>query len=102
MDDERTAVIRAGREALDSAGHTSVPLLVGTGGGSALHTIALCKSAHEAGADYAIVITPGYFAFAMGKNKAAIKAFFEDVLDQSPIPVMIYNFREPPPQDCDP
>merc|ERR1711939_687329 len=67
-------------------------ILVGTGTGSAKETIKLCKEAKVAGADYAIVIFPGYFAFAMGKNKAALKRFFVDVLDQSPIPIMIYNF----------
>lgn len=28
----------------------------------------------------------------MGKNKPAVKEFFTTVLDQSPLPVMIYNF----------
>lgn len=92
MDEERSSVIRAAREALDSAGHHSVPLLVGTGGGSAKHTIALAKQAKEAGADYSIVICPGYFAFAMGGNKDAVKGFFMEVLDNSVLPVMIYNF----------
>lgn len=92
MDNERTAVIKASREALDEAGFESVPLLVGTGGGSAKHTLKLAKEAKEAGADYSIVITPGYFAFAMASNKAAIKGFFDQVLDNSALPVMIYNF----------
>lgn len=69
-----------------------MPLLVGTGGGSAIHTIELAHAAKKAGADYSIVICPGYFAFAMGRNKEAIKDFFLDVLDKSPLPVMIYNF----------
>lgn len=43
-------------------------------------------------ADYAIVIFPGYFAFAMGKNKPALKAYFLKVLDESKLPIMIYNF----------
>lgn len=92
MDEERENVIRASREALDAAGHQSVPLLVGTGGGSAKHTIALAKQAKAAGADYSIVICPGYFAFAMGGNKDAVKGFFKEVLDHSVLPVMIYNF----------
>jgi len=92
MDEERSQVIRAAREALDNSSHTDVPLLVGTGGGSAKHTIALAKQAKEAGADYSIVICPGYFAFAMGANKTAVKDFFVEVLDHSVLPVMIYNF----------
>jgi len=92
MDHERSAVISAARQALDSSDHGSVPLLVGTGGGSAQHTIALTKQAKEAGADYSIVICPGYFAFAMASNREAIKGFFTEVLDKSCLPVMIYNF----------
>lgn len=80
------------RAALDKEGFNSVPLLVGTGAGSAKETIKLCKEAKEAGADAAIVIHPGYFAFAMGKQRQAVKDYFISVLDKSPLPVMIYNF----------
>jgi 4-hydroxy-2-oxoglutarate aldolase len=52
-------------------------------------TIQLCKEAAEAGADFAIVIASGYFAGAL--SKAALKKFFVDVGDASPIPVMVYN-----------
>jgi dihydrodipicolinate synthase/N-acetylneuraminate lyase len=92
MDEERQQVIRTARSALASSNHDTVPLLVGTGGGSALHTIRLSSQAKEAGADYSIVICPGYFAFAMSKNRGAIKDFFMEVLDKSVLPVMIYNF----------
>ncbi|KAG8938137.1 hypothetical protein FRC03_007624 [Tulasnella sp. 419] len=91
-DVERSASIRAAREALDKNDLTHVPLLVGTGTGSARETIRLCKEAKEAGADYAIVIAPGYFGFAIARNRTALKEFFLEVLDNSPIPVMIYNF----------
>jgi dihydrodipicolinate synthase/N-acetylneuraminate lyase len=92
MDDERRSVISSARQALDAANHPNVPLLVGTGGGSAKHTLALAKAAKEAGADYSIVICPGYFAFAMGKDREAVRGFFKEVLDGSALPVMIYNF----------
>lgn len=91
-DEERTTLISEARKTLDSNGFQQTPLLVGTGAGSAHQTIKLCKQAKEAGADYAIVIAPGYFAFAMGKNTAALKDFFVEVIEASPIPVMIYNF----------
>lgn len=63
-----------------------------TTGGSAATTIEITKEAAAAGATHAIVICPGYFAFAMGRDRAAILAFFNKVMDDSPIPVMIYNF----------
>lgn len=89
---ERRSVVETGRRALDSNGFESTPLLVGTGGGSASTTIELCKEAADAGATHAIVICPGYFSFAMGRDRQAILDFFTKVMDHSPIPVMIYNF----------
>jgi 4-hydroxy-2-oxoglutarate aldolase len=52
-DEERKATISASREALDAAGLKDTVIVAGTGGGSARHTIKLCKEAKEAGADYA-------------------------------------------------
>ncbi|KAF7376464.1 putative dihydrodipicolinate synthase [Mycena sanguinolenta] len=91
-DTERAAVIRATREALDSNGFTQVPILAGTGTGSAKETIRLTIEARDAGADYVIVIAPGYFSFALGRDLPTLRKFFIQVLDASPLPVMIYNF----------
>ncbi|KAJ7824670.1 dihydrodipicolinate synthase [Mycena olivaceomarginata] len=91
-DTERAAVIRATREALDSNGFTQTPILAGTGTGSAKETIRLSIEAREAGADYVIIIPPGYFSFAVGRDLPSLKKFFIQVLDASPLPVMIYNF----------
>ena len=88
---DRVIVIKAAREALDDAGFTDVPIITGTGAGSTWETIQLSKEAAEAGADYAIVITPGYFASLLASNKKALKAFFTEVAEKSPIPVIIYN-----------
>jgi len=91
-DDERTSLIKSAREALDSNGFNQVPLLVGTGSGSAHHTVKLCHQAKAAGADYCIVISPGYFSKIIGRDREALESFYIRVLDQSPLPVMIYNF----------
>ncbi|GFZ48816.1 hypothetical protein JCM24511_06565 [Saitozyma sp. JCM 24511] len=89
---ERKACVVTARKALDDAGFTNEPLMVGTGGGSAGITIELTKEAAEAGATHAIVICPGYFSFAMGRDRVALLDFFKRVMDASPIPVLIYNF----------
>ncbi|KAE9409637.1 dihydrodipicolinate synthetase [Gymnopus androsaceus JB14] len=89
---ERITLIQAARKTLDAAGYSHVPLIVGTGAGSTRETIELTREAAEAGADYAIVIASGYFAGALAGNKVALKAFWTEVSEKSPIPVMIYNY----------
>ncbi|KAF9052869.1 hypothetical protein BJ165DRAFT_1413243 [Panaeolus papilionaceus] len=89
---ERIKLIHAARRALDSAGLTHVPIIAGTGAGSTKETIELTYEAATAGADYSIVITSGYFAGALAGNRAALKAFFVEVAEKSPIPVIIYNY----------
>lgn len=88
---ERVTLVQAGRNALNDAGYVDVPLIVGTGAGSTRETIELTKAAAAAGADYAIVIASGYFAGALSASRAALKDFFVEVSETSPIPVMIYN-----------
>lgn len=88
---DRVALIKTTREALDDAKFTDTPIIIGTGAGSTRETVQLSKEAAEAGADYVIVITPGYFAGALAGNRKALKAFFTEVAEKSPIPVIIYN-----------
>ena len=88
---DRITLIKATREALDDAGFRDMPIIAGTGAGSTRETILLSKEAAEAGADYVIVITPGYFANDLATNRGALKAFFTEVAGNSPIPVIIYN-----------
>ncbi|KAF8965260.1 dihydrodipicolinate synthetase [Flammula alnicola] len=78
---ERVKLIHAARKALDNAG-----------AGSTRETIELTSEAAAAGADYAIVIASGYFAGALANNRAALKAFWVEVAEKSPIPVIIYNY----------
>ena len=88
---ERTTLIKEARHALDQAGFTTMPIIAGTGAGSTRETIELCEEAAEAGADYAIVIVSGYFAGVLANNRKALKAFWTEVAEKSPIPVIIYN-----------
>ncbi|KZT28424.1 dihydrodipicolinate synthetase [Neolentinus lepideus HHB14362 ss-1] len=87
---ERVALIKATRRALDSAGLTDMPIIAGTGSGSLRESLELCNEAAEAGADYGIVITSGYYAGAL--DKRALKAFYTEIAEKSPIPIIIYNF----------
>ena len=89
--EERVSLIKTTRQALDDAGFKDIPIVSGSGAGSTRETIQLSKEAAEAGADYAIVILSGYFAGALVNNRKALKAFWSEVSEKSPIPVIIYN-----------
>jgi dihydrodipicolinate synthase/N-acetylneuraminate lyase len=65
--EERANVVRTARSALDENGFKETALVAGCGDNSTRLTIQRCKEAAAAGADYALVIFPGYFAFAVGK-----------------------------------
>ncbi|GAA5907823.1 hypothetical protein JCM5296_005795 [Sporobolomyces johnsonii] len=89
---ERNQVVEAARSALDADPKLAkVPLIVGTGASSTRETIQLSKEAAERGADFCMVITPGYYAGAFSKE--ALKTYFLDVAEASPIPVIIYNCK---------
>ena len=88
---ERQTIIQTSRAALDGAGLTGVPIIAGTGAGSTRETVELSKEAAAAGADYVIVIPPGYFSGVLAGNPTALKAFYTEVADKSPVPVIIYN-----------
>ncbi|KAJ5303512.1 hypothetical protein N7476_010311 [Penicillium atrosanguineum] len=62
------------------------------GGASTRESIQLCKDAAEAGADYVMIIPPGYYAGALLADTTSIKKFFVDIAEASPLPVIIYNF----------
>lgn len=88
--DEKVAITRATREALDEAGFTSTPIIIGATEGSVKGTIDLCKQAHAAGADYSLILPPSYFRAQM--DETAIHEYFFAVADESPLPIVLYNY----------
>ena len=88
---ERTRIIQTTRKALDAAGFLDTPIIVGAGGGSTRETVALCEEVAAAGADAAIVITPGYFTGVLANHRRALKEYYVEVARKSPVPVLIYN-----------
>ncbi|KAF6845158.1 dihydrodipicolinate synthase [Colletotrichum musicola] len=88
--EEKVAVVQATREALDAAGFESTPIIIGATEGSVRGTIELSKAAHAAGADYSLILPPSYFRAQM--DETAIYDYFIAVADQSPIPLVLYNY----------
>ncbi|EFQ33958.1 dihydrodipicolinate synthetase [Colletotrichum graminicola] len=87
---ERQLINQTTRAALDSAGRSNLPLLVGCGAQSTRETIQFCKEAGASGGDYALVLPPAYYGGLLTTEH--ILQHFRDVADASPIPILIYNY----------
>ncbi|KAF2237221.1 aldolase [Viridothelium virens] len=88
--EEKTAVTRATREALDEAGFRDVPVIVGTSEQSIRGTVELCKEAAAAGGEYSLLVPPSYYRYAM--NEDTLYEYFTTVASASPIPIILYNY----------
>lgn len=89
---ERSLVTAATRKALNEAGFSAMPIIVGCGSQSVRETVQLCTEAWEAGGDYALVLPPSYYSSLFAPSSSTILEYFTAVADASPIPIIIYNF----------
>lgn len=87
---EKSQLLRTTREIAVQVGRPDITITLGTSGSCTRNVIAETHLAKEAGADFVLVLTPSYFHFAMTQD--AILAFFEELADVSPVPIVIYNF----------
>lgn len=88
--EEKLAVTKATREALDEAGFPAMPIIVGATEGSVKGTVELCRLAQAAGGDYVLLLPPSYFRGLM--DEAAVAGYFTAVADASPLPLVLYNY----------
>ncbi|KGQ10219.1 putative 4-hydroxy-2-oxoglutarate aldolase [Beauveria bassiana D1-5] len=88
--EEKLAVTKATREALDEAGFASTPIILGATEGSVRGNIELCTLAAEQGADYALILPPSYYRAQT--DEAVICDYFTAVADASPLPIILYNY----------
>lgn len=89
---ERQTVTSTTRSALNAAGFSHIPVIVGCGTQSIRETVEYCREAYAAGGDYALVLPPSYYAPLFSPSAATVIEFFKTVADQSPIPLIIYNY----------
>lgn len=87
---ERTQLVLRARKTAQRLGRADIPIVLGCSAGCTRDVIDQTIEAAAAGSDAALVLVPSYFHFAM--DAAAIIAFFEELADASPIPIIIYNF----------
>ncbi|KAF5011554.1 hypothetical protein FDECE_2319 [Fusarium decemcellulare] len=88
--DERKAILDTAVRAAKEAGVPEYPIVAGISAHSTYETILNAKDAGAAGAKFALLLPPSYWAKAL--PSPALLAYFREVADQSPIPIVIYNF----------
>lgn len=60
--EERILVIQTVRTTLDNLGYEKTVIIAGCGAQSTIETVQLCKEAKEAGAGFALVLSPSYWS----------------------------------------
>jgi 4-hydroxy-2-oxoglutarate aldolase len=83
--EEKRTVLEASREAIPP----ELLLIAGVGEASTRATVAAAKTAWQAGADLALVITPHFYRSQM--TASILKDHFLAVAEESPVPVLLYN-----------
>ncbi|KAJ6258301.1 hypothetical protein Dda_6340 [Drechslerella dactyloides] len=89
---EQVELIRSQKKALVENCYENVVIMAGTATQNIDETIAVIADSKNAGADYALVLTPSYFANAGGYSEEGLRAWYAAVADQSALPVLVYNY----------
>jgi hypothetical protein len=87
---EKTQLVDEARKTARRLGRPDIPIVLGCSAGCTRAVIDQTVAAQAAGSNAVLILVPCAFPFAM--DSASIQAFFEEVADASPIPVIIYNF----------
>ncbi|KIW00563.1 uncharacterized protein PV09_07917 [Verruconis gallopava] len=84
--EERKILLETARRAVPAG----FPIIAGVSGHSTVQVLEYIDDAHQAGADFALLLPCAYF----GKQTtpAVIRGFFSDVAARSPLPIILYNF----------
>ncbi|KAJ4269867.1 hypothetical protein NW762_001536 [Fusarium torreyae] len=89
LSEERIQIIRHIKD-LVSQSNSDAVIIAGCSANSVFETRRHIQAAHEAGADFALVLPPNYWSAAM--SKPVIKNFYLEVAATSSLPIVIYNF----------
>lgn len=84
---ERSQLLRHVRSGLEEAGFKDYPIIAGTTAQGIQDALQQLHESHEAGAQWGLVLAPGYFATAL--NQDGIQDWYNAVAEQSPIPIMM-------------
>ncbi|KAK7747465.1 hypothetical protein SLS53_001720 [Cytospora paraplurivora] len=87
---ERFDLIAGTRKGLDDAGFPDYPILAGVLTNGIDETLEWLGDYAKAGAQWGLVLVPGYFGTASSQEN--IKEWYTIIADNSPIPILIYNY----------
>ncbi|KAF2009102.1 aldolase [Aaosphaeria arxii CBS 175.79] len=87
---ERFDLVAGVREALEQGGYKNYPIMAGVLTNGLDETLEWLEDYARAGAQWGLVLTPGYFGKAASQDN--IKAWYTIIADRSPIPILIYNY----------
>jgi 2-keto-3-deoxy-L-rhamnonate aldolase len=84
---ERFELLASSRKELENAGFKDYPIIAGTATQDIEGTLVQLREAKDAGAQWGLVLVPGYFAGAA--TQEGIILWFKAIADASPIPVLM-------------
>ncbi|KAF4995463.1 hypothetical protein FDECE_12786 [Fusarium decemcellulare] len=87
---ERIDLISGVRKGLDEAGYNDYPIMAGVLINSVDEALEWLRDAKKAGAQWGLVLAPGYFGGAA--TQANLVEWYTLVADNSPLPVVLYNY----------
>lgn len=86
---ERSDMISGVRKGLDEAGYKDYPIMAGVLVNSIDETLEWLHDAHKAGAQWGLVLAPGYFGGAATQDN--LVEWFTIIADKSPLPILMYE-----------
>lgn len=89
--EEKMDFIRTAKKAATDLGLNDYPIVAGISDQSTNGTIRLAEQAASAGANFALLLPPSYWAKAVTND--VLIDYYTEVADKCPIPVVIYNVR---------
>ncbi|KAH6658007.1 dihydrodipicolinate synthetase [Truncatella angustata] len=87
---ERKDLVAGVKKGLEEAGYKDYPIMAGVLTNGVDETLEWLHDYKAAGAQWGLVLVPGYFGVAADQQN--IKEWFTLIADNSPIPILIYNY----------
>jgi 2-keto-3-deoxy-L-rhamnonate aldolase len=84
---ERSALVSGVRKGLNGAGFPSYPIMAGVLINNAEEALEWLRDFKDAGADWGLVLAPGYFGPAV--QQEGLREWYEIVADASPLPILM-------------